>query len=283
MKKRNWISLVLVLLCLLLGVLYKSVVDLRADRTAPTIQIQEGIPQISVRDPEEVLLQGITATDDVDGDVTDSVLVESVLMKDKKGTVTVTYAAFDAAGNVTKAKRDLFYTDYKSPRFTLSQPLVMEQNRFTNLHSRIHVLDDLDGDISSRIHVHNLTGTSSNVLGTYQVRLSVTNSLGDTTQLELPVEVLETGTYDGVLELTDYLVYLPVGTEFDGESYLKRYTAGGTVQDLTQGVPSNCTLEITGSVDLQTPGVYELRYLLICPGIGRTYTGYTKLMVVVEG
>lgn len=279
MKLKKWICAILILQCLLVLLIYWAVDTVVTDKTAPKIHIEGTVAQVSVHDPESALLQGVTASDETDGDVTDSLVVESIRLTDPNGTVTVTYAAFDGAGNVTKAERTLRYSDYVSPRFRLSAPLVLDLNYYSDLRGRIRVEDVLDGDISHRIHVENLTGSSAQVVGTYTVRLWITNSLGDTVQLELPVEVCAAGSYSGYLQLTDYLVYLPVGAEFSPESYLLGYSAGGSATDLTAGVPEDCTLEIIGSVDSRTPGVYE-----VCYRLNRgTDTGYTKLMVVVEG
>lgn len=283
MKIKKWVCAILILQCLLLMLLYWCVDTLTTDSRAPKIQIEPGMLQLSVTDPESALLQGVTATDNTDGDVTDSLVVERVTLKDSDGTVTVCYAAFDAAGNVAKAERELRYTDYHSPRFTLSEPLILDSGYYADLRAVLRAEDAVDGDISHRIHMDNLTGSSATVVGTFQVRLWVTNSLGDRAQLDLPVEVCASGTYNAWLELTDYLIYLPVGAEFDPANWLLRCSAGGVTEDLTDELPENCDLQITGQVDSQTPGVYEVRYLLSWNRDGRKLTGYTKLMVVVEG
>ncbi len=283
MRVNKWISVALIALCLLVLLIYICVDRLVTDSTPPTITMEAVPPQIRVGDPKTALLQGVTAKDDKSGDVTDSLMVESVRLTDPDGTITVTYAAFDEAGNVTKARRELRYIDYVSPRFTLTAPLVMELNRYSDLQSRIQLLDAVDGDISGKIHVDNLTGSSVAAVGTYDVKLWATNSLGDTVQLKLPVEIYAAGAYSGTLELTDYLIYLPVGADFRPEQYLKSYDQGGSAVDLAAGTPEDCSLQITGQVDTQTPGVYEVRFQISRSVGNRVYTGYTKLMVVVEG
>ncbi len=283
MRLRKLVPALGIAVCLLVLALYCLVDGLGTDSTPPQIHIGEMELTVSVQASESALLQGVTATDDKDGDVTDSLVVESVVLTGSDGTVRVTYAAFDAAGNVTKAQRQLRYTDYESPRFALEQPLVLMQNRYTDLRQLIRVEDCVDGDISSRIHVDNLTGSSATVAGTYTVRLWVANSLGDIVELELPVEICDANAYNGSLELGDYLVYVPQDAEFQPESWLLRYTAGGMTTDLTGGIPEDCTLEITGTVDTGVPGVYEVCYHLTRNRENRTDIGYTKLMVVVEG
>ena len=123
MIKKNWKTLVLLAVCLGVLIGYRMFDGLRTDNVVPKITISDsGIPEMSVYKPE-ALLEGVTATDDRDGDVTSSIVVESVGSIMDDATVTVTYAAFDSSGNVAKAQRTVRYTDYKSPRFTLKESL----------------------------------------------------------------------------------------------------------------------------------------------------------------
>lgn len=283
MKIKKLLGGVLILVCLLVMLVYWGIDTLLTDSTAPEIHIGDGPAQLSVEDPKSALLAGVTATDAEDGDVTDSLVVESIRLTGADGTVTVRYAAFDGAGNVAKAEREVRYVDYQSPRFSLQEPLILNPNYYADPYDVLQVTDVVDGDISHRVHIDNLTGSSATVLGTFQIRLRVTNSLGDTAQLDLPVEVCATGAYDAALTLTDYLIYLPTGSAFDPESWLQQCSAGGACVDLTQGIPAECDLQVTGQVDTEKPGIYEVRYLLSWNRGDRTFTGYTKLMVVVEG
>ena len=70
------------------------------DTTAPVI---EGVDDITVYlDNEPDYLDGVTATDDVDGDLTSSIVVDSSAVDvSMVGTYTATYSVKDAAGNET--------------------------------------------------------------------------------------------------------------------------------------------------------------------------------------
>ena len=74
------------------------------DRTAPVIHMEE--VQLEYREgmTDEELLEGITATDETDGDVTGSLVVEKV-SEVGDGTVIVTFGARDRSNNVVKASR----------------------------------------------------------------------------------------------------------------------------------------------------------------------------------
>ena len=91
------IDVVLLVVCL---VLY-----LGKDRKGPEIFFDEE-RQIEYTEgmDEALLLEGVTAVDEKDGDVSDSLLVEKVAGTNGK-EVTVTYVARDGANNVGKASR----------------------------------------------------------------------------------------------------------------------------------------------------------------------------------
>lgn len=79
---------------------------LELDRTAPVISFADTDKQLVYREnmSDEKLLEGVSAFDDVDGDVTDSVLVEKI-SETADGSVIVTYVALDSADNVAKRSR----------------------------------------------------------------------------------------------------------------------------------------------------------------------------------
>ena len=81
MKKRQWIYVALILLCAAVFVGYRAVNQLRADTEPPQISFS-GPLSISVSDGEAAMFQGVTAKDDRDGHVTDSLVEESITMSD---------------------------------------------------------------------------------------------------------------------------------------------------------------------------------------------------------
>lgn len=290
MKNRKWPYLLLIVLCLLLFGAYRAAGRMRADTEAPKISVDEQLLQVSVKDDKSALLQGVTAKDTHDGDVTASLVVESMRLLDQDGTVTVTYAAFDQAGNVAKAERQVQYTDYESPKFTLNSPLAFIQGSSFDVLSVVEAQDVVDGDIQHRIRATSLDETSISMLGNHYVQFRVTNSLGDTVERVFPVEVYPAGTYEATLTLTQYLVYLPVGSVLNPNAYLGEFTWNRETTSLRSGLPKNYSLRTSGWVDTQTPGVYALSYTVTYTQVNETnpenskmYDGYSKLIVVVEG
>lgn len=287
MKKKDWVSIMLIVVCL--GVLmgYRTLNKLSSDSKAPVITMEGQLPELSVYAPRETLLTGVTARDEVDGDVTASLVVESIRLLREDGRISVTYAAFDKAGNVAKESRELRYTDYRSPRFDLTRPLLFTQGKNYDVISLITAEDTLDGDITHRIRATVLEDVDTEYQGSYHVRFQVTNSLSETVELTLPVEVWGPNVQMGELLLTDYLVYLNQGDRFDPKEYLKSVTVGREEISLGHGVPEDLKLTVTGTVQTGMPGVYAVDYRISyreeknLPG--GNDIGYSRLIVVVEG
>lgn len=253
------------------------------DTTGPVITVEEGLLEISVKDPAEALMQGVRAVDDRDGDVTAGVLIESIYGINENKESTVTYAAFDAAGNVTKTQRVIRYRDYHAPRFTLSRSLTYAYGRKIDLLQDVGAEDVLEGSIGRRIHAALISETASiETEGVHQVKLQVANSLGDTVQLVVPVEVYDPEWYNAEVTLSSYLVYLKAGTQFNPRSYLKSFVVRGEVQNINGITPEGISVEIDSKVRMDVPGLYEVRYVLSQTEGMMTHTGIAKLLVIVE-
>lgn len=291
MKSKKMAPVLLILAALAVFVGYRQYDAIKSDVDAPEISINDTQTlQISVQTPKAELLQGVTAVDRHDGDVSDKLVVESMHLMDADGLIEVGYAVADKSGNVAKATRMVQYTDYESPKFSLSAPLIYEVYEDFDIMRSVFAQDVVDGDIQHRIRATVLGEESIMSQGVHEVHFQVSNSLGDISEIILPVEVIETGTYAADLTLTDYLVYLPQGAVFRPEEYLDEFIYRAESTSLRNGLPHNYFIEVTGAVQTQTPGVYHIEYLVTRvvqhatnPELDRMYSGYSKLIVVVEG
>ena len=277
-KRKLWIISGVLAVCIAVFAGY-LVLSRQQDTTAPVITVPEGELQVSVTADDAALLAGVTAADDQDGDVTSSLVVERISNLSAEQTATVTYAAFDQAGNVAKAQRTLRYTDYQSPRFMLSQPLVFSGNMNFDVMQYIGATDAIDGDLSSNIKASLVGGEGSvSDVGVHDVEFRVTNSMGETITLTTQVEVYPAdANYNAEIELTQNIVYLQKGAAFTPASYLVEMTRGSqsvSLNPITYGI----TTQISSNVNTQTPGTYSVIYT-ISDG---TMTGHTRLVVVVE-
>lgn len=270
---------------------YRSYDALRTDTQPPVIAIdQTQLLEVSVEDPKELLLQGVTASDPQDGDLTGRLVVESTRLVDTDGLIEVVYAVADKAGNVAKDTRNVRYIDYERPKFSLRGPLIYQDGQKFDIMGAVFAHDVLDGDIQHRIRATSLAEKDISNVGKHQVYFQVTNSIGDTAEIVIPVEVLKEGEHAAALTLTKYLVYIPLGANFRPEDYLSTFTLKNEDVDLRAGLGEDYALELTGAVQTDTPGTYTVEYLVTYtvrhetdPDFDQQFTGYSKLIVVVEG
>ena len=120
------------------------------DNQAPVITMDTDSIQVSCQAEDGELLKGIKATDSKDGDVTGSLIVESVSNFMENHTRNMTVVAFDSDNHATKAARKITYTDYVSPTFSLTEPLRFAMNT-QDIMGTLTCSDVLDGDITGKI------------------------------------------------------------------------------------------------------------------------------------
>ena len=134
---------------------YRAKRALSTDRTIPVIDMDSDSVEVSVEGGDKAILEGVTATDEKDGDITENLFIESRSNFFEKGRYNVTIAVSDKDNHVTKVKREVIYTDYKSPQFSLSRPLKYQTARENrddlNIASGLSATDVIDGNISNKI------------------------------------------------------------------------------------------------------------------------------------
>ena len=109
--KKSIVAL-MVIACIALGGI-TLVLGFSEDKKAPEIQFQDNEITFTQGDEYAGLLQGVTATDNRDGDVTKSLVVESVYPNDDGETATVVYVARDKTNNIGKANKVINYQTSK--------------------------------------------------------------------------------------------------------------------------------------------------------------------------
>lgn len=263
--------------CLVLFTVFHISQQRRIDKDPPNITCSEETLSVSVSDEESALLTGVTAYDEKDGDVSDSLVVVSKSRFSGDGTREVKLAAFDAAGNVATATRTVAYTDYTPPRFTLSGPLRFNASDYAvEVSDLISASDSLEGDISGLIKysVGDSTFTYGEA-GDVEIAFQVTTSAGSSAQVTLPAAVLTAEDYAKPYpELSTYLVYTTVGQQVDLSAYPIGACAGGnhylfadydedeSYVGVTEDYYSTDNVTYSGEVDYNTPGVYTVTYTL---------------------
>ncbi|MCD7840260.1 MAG: hypothetical protein LUG46_06530 [Erysipelotrichaceae bacterium] len=238
--------------------------------STPTISAPSDVLEVSVED-NEAIFEGVSASDEEDGNLTDKVYIESISEFDENQERTVTYTVFDSDDNVARTTRKIKYTDYEAPVFTLSKALciyyVTSSEEYKDYVSASSVVD---GDISSSITIDNINyGDSYDV---QSVTYSVTDSCGVTTTETYNVTKINyNATID--IELEEYLIKVDVGQTIYPSSYIT-----SVIEDDIEHDPSDYDIEISDNYDPYTPGTYEFIYRI---DHSPSY-GITKLTVIVE-
>lgn len=267
------------------------------DKTGPVFRMDSDTVEVSVKDDEKELLRGLTAEDASDGDVTDSIIVESISPFTGTGHRIVTYAAFDSDNHVTHIKRELAYTDYVPTRFHLSKQLSFAMNT-TNLLDGITGEDCIDGDITKNIRMVSDQEINTSYVGEYNARLKVTNSAGGVSYLPVTVEIFDAAVHYRLpqIKLTDNVVYVEEGEYFDEEDYLKSIVINGSEYSLTHENETYASskelpdmneksidydrLDIESEVNTDITGYYEVIYSFEDTEFS-TGTGKARLYVVI--
>ncbi len=264
-----------------------------SDYEAPVISADTEVLYLSVDAQDEDLLQGMTALDNLDGDVTDSLVVASQSKFIARATRNVSYAAFDENNNVGTYVRKLVYTDYHSPRFVITEPMrfVAGNSNYDYLRN-VRALDCLDGNITGQIKITlGETETISDAATTRMLHLQVTNSAGDSSVLVLPVTFEDYDSYSKASPaLTDYVIYIQSGEKPNLRSYLDGiWTAGNTRKFSELGFDPDTDVSIDDSkVNYNSPGAYTVTYKLsraTATANGGSYRndfGSASLIIVVE-
>ncbi|MDJ0497436.1 MAG: DUF5011 domain-containing protein, partial [Acidimicrobiia bacterium] len=163
------------------------------DTTAPVLTLVGANPQvIEVGSPYVEL--GATATDNYDGDLTGSIVINSSAVNTAVvGTYVVTYDVVDSSGNPASGFRTVDVVDTTAPVITLigANPQTIEVGSpYVELGATAS--DNYDGDLTGSI-VIDASAVNTAVVGSYSVTYDVTDSQGNpAVQVVRTVDVVDT-------------------------------------------------------------------------------------------
>lgn len=266
MKKLRIFGVLLLLVAAAVFAAYRIYEKGIEDHEPPVITCGTDAISVSVSDGEEKLLEGVSASDSREGDVTDRVVVQDISEMQEDGTRQITYAVSDSRGNVGYASRTLQYTDYSRPVFSLSGPLLFPLGEQFNICEGLTASSSLDGDLTDKIKYTLDQTISLSVEGTYSVEYRVTDSAGNTSYLQTQLEVYDPRDYQLDVELTQYLVYARVGEYLDVNAY---YAGTYSLEEIR--------LDVRSDLDTSQPGSYYADYF-VTDGVR---SGRSRLVIVV--
>ncbi len=169
----------LIVLCVALGAGTAAVV-VTDDRKGPEIELPaDGDVTYEEGSDTAPLLEGVTATDEKDGDVTDSLVIENIFPNDDHTSASVVYAAKDSHNNVSKATRRVNYkaAAEDTPAENESAPAAEEPQQ-----------NDAEGtknETDAQMEIEALPAESPKLyLNTYEVTVEAGNDLDKTSYIK---------------------------------------------------------------------------------------------------
>lgn len=282
------------------------------DIEGPKLEAASDTLEVGIAATEEELTKDVVAEDARDGNVSGSVIVENITKKvgGADNQFEISYVGFDKSSNSGRLTRNLVYTDYQKPHFALSQELRFSQSETISLLDYITAEDCIDGDVSPFITVEGAEDFQNDPsAGIYDCTVSVSNSVGDTVQIPLQVEIYEDSyeerSFRPSVVLTDYLLYHKKGENLDLRKLISHVEdqgyckidygemvtvtdSKGESEEVTEQIANGSKekwvnisqISVNSNVDINQEGVYTVVYSYTSQENG--YEGETRLTVVVE-
>lgn len=288
---RKWMVALMAVLCIGLAAL---VVGIRttSDHEGPEIIFEKDKDSVyeDGMDNEE-LLKGVKAKDDKDGDVSDTLTVESVYPKEDGKEVVVIFVAKDSSNNVTKEEfamstekkdKDSKKSSDKKEKEDKEQEETPDTTPDTDAQTGNGEqtdqgdtpADPADAGAAGEIPgVPESAETEPNPLEAGQPQDLAAKEEGAKRAQEEKITKLN--PQDPKMYLTTYYLQVPVGTNIDRLSYIS------DIQDDADATNELWRkIQIDGSLDVNTPGTYELTYFVVDSN-GNSSNG-AVLTIVVE-
>lgn len=242
------------------------------DPTKPVITSDREVLEIPVSYEEKDLLQGMSAKDEKDGDLTSRILAGEFSQFIEKGVCNLSYVVFDSSNQAATLTRKVRFTDYESPKLTLTEPLVFPAGNIENAITKVGAFDVLDGNLTSMVRQTDST-IDYKTEGSYVLEAEVTNRFGDVERQALPVHIIEPSHQALEIQLTENLVYLKKGEAFDPKAYLSG------LSDSYGEVLDPGLVQVQSNVNMGEEGCYEVHYQASSEN---GQTGETWLTVIVR-
>ena len=169
-----------------------------AKYTTPPVITLNGFMEIRLDVDNEYIETGYKAVDCFNTDLTDAVIVTNNVNTKVPGIYTINYAVEDLGGNAARATRTVIIRERDAP--TLSDgtptltvigfnPIILYLGGIPYTEQGANAFDDLDGDISNKVHIIGYPDESK--AGTYTITYNVTNSAGQEASAVRDVRILD--------------------------------------------------------------------------------------------
>lgn len=255
---------------LLLG--YTCFVVSKRDTSAPVITDNVGELHLESTQGDHALLEGLTAKDDRDGDLTDKIMVERLSRFVEPGVCNVSYVVFDKSNNIGRYERKVVFDNYTPPRISLEKPLVYYEGNEVTFMDRLKLTHALEGDISHKLKLE-ASNVDSSEVGVYEIQLRAVTLYGEEIYARLPLNVIAYNAQAPVINLKQNLVYVKQGEPFNPKLYIT------DVKDCNKNDIDISVVYVFSQVDVSKPGYGQVR-MEVTDSWG--HKGVTYLTVIVE-
>lgn len=217
------------------------------DTTAPNLAL-EGGEKIVIEGGTEYVESGYTATDIVDGNLTESVAVYGSVDVTKVGEYELKYHVIDSSGNEAIATRTVTVQDTIAPVIKLSgeDTITLDLGQ-AYLEPGFTATDTLDGNITDQVVV---SGTLRFEVGTYTIMYTVTDAAGNESTAKRTVKVVDKTAPELTLK-GSHSITLIKGEKYKEPGYKAKDNVDGNITD---------KVVISGRIDTNKVGAYTLTY-----------------------
>lgn len=223
------------------------------DNTGPMILGAKDLVVIGSSKPTPInYLEGVTAYDKYDGDLTSQIVVNSSnVNQTKAGVYSASYSVSDSQGNTSVKTIFVTVKDSKAPEIVAIDIIHEYGDAQPNLLKGVTAYDENDGDITSKLTVSGQNSINWTKLGIYKIVYSVTDSSGNTKTKNVNVIVQDTKcpVISGVKKLT-----AAKGTK------TVNYLSGVTANDVRDGNLTSSIKVDSSKVNLNVSGTYKVVY-----------------------
>jgi Metallo-peptidase family M12B Reprolysin-like/GEVED domain/Bacterial surface protein, Ig-like domain/MAM domain, meprin/A5/mu/Secretion system C-terminal sorting domain len=247
-------------------------VNVVADTVAPIITLV-GASTITLNIGDTYTEQGATASDNIDGDITASIVIAGdVVNTNVAGTYVVTYNVSDVAGNAAAQviRTITINPDTTIPVITLLGASTVNVN-IGSIYTEqgATATDNIDGDITASIVITGSVNTS--IAGAYLVNYNVSDAAGNAaTQVTRTVNVVADTTAPVITLIGPSSITLSLGSIYTEQ--------GATATDNIDG-DITASIVITGSVNTSIAGTYLVNYN-VSDAAGNAATQVTRTVTI---
>ncbi len=252
------------------AVLFLIVVLLvRRDSEGPQIMIPSGMSYTDGQDLS-ILLDGVTAMDAKDGDVSDTLVVESLIVLDGGDRAKVTYIAKDKSNNVTAANNIVSYSGDGSSIYSTFSNADSNQQMTASESTGEDMTTDAwnDKNVKHESNTEEMTSEENHVqTEDTTAKENLTKKDDDKENITEEATAYETASQEDTTEepITEEVDENPVIKLSANETTINRgelFKVFNFVEDITDDKDERDYLfqriSVSGQYDIYTPGDYEL-------------------------